>query len=293
MSDSVKIMPVEKVGAVSHCMANPQSYEHEATPRWGGKPTKQRIADFALSRLEAARKLDIENHQKNLPAIENNKVVRARVEALMVEIGMPSKWSELDTKSRARYPKKITHDAGYLMDLRRACPVDDGFAQATQVYERLKKTYDEYAEEGRREAEKAKAEADRADELRRQERRANIALAEIILRYDLDRDVEWSDVLDALRQKDQRLDLAVAMQQVRGDWSDGPDAVSNALDRFKIETDEDKEIANCIVACLNPWCGDGRVFRDCSWSYDRLFASASDQQLAQDIQTAMQHSERE
>ena len=36
----------------------------------------------------------------------------------MAEIGMPKSYSERDTKSRARYPKTITHSAGYIADLR-------------------------------------------------------------------------------------------------------------------------------------------------------------------------------
>ena len=101
----VKIMPVQKVGAVSHCMAEPQSYAHQAKGHSYSEPTKKRIAVFALARLEEARRKDVENHEANLPAIENNKLVRAKVQAVMAEIGMPAKWSERDTKSRARFPK--------------------------------------------------------------------------------------------------------------------------------------------------------------------------------------------
>lgn len=289
MAESLKIMPVQSVGAVSHCMSSPQSYAHDAKGRSYVEPSKKQIATYALSRLEAARALDVENHEKNLPAIENNKLVHKAVAEFMAGIGMPLKWSERDTKSRARYPKTITREAGYLEDLRRHVPTSDGFASASLTYQTLKTRYDEYAREGEREAEeKARAGAE-AEERRKAERRANLELAEIILRYGLDRDAEWSDVLDALRKRDQRLDLAVAMQQTRCDWSEGAYRVSSAFGRFTIENDEDKEIANCIASILAEF-EDGREFRDCEWSYDRLFSSASDQQLATDIQTAMERS---
>lgn len=286
MSDA-KIMPVTQINAVARCMASPASYAHDARGRGYSEPTKKQIAIFATARLEAARKLDMEDHEKNMPAIEANKAIRERVTALMEEIGMPVTRKVRDG-NRTRYgiPKMKTIDAGYIEDLRVHVPIDDGFATATAIYHSLKAKYDAYADEAEKEAERAKAVAAEAEERRKAERRANLELAEIILRYDLDRDSEWSDVLDALRKRDQRLDLAVAMKQTRGDWSGGFYRVSDAIGRFKIETDEDKSIANEIVSLLHDDHDDGRVFRDCAWSYDRLFASASDRQLAADVQRA-------
>jgi hypothetical protein len=107
----------------------------------------------------------------------------------------------------------------------------------------------------------------------------------------LQEDSTGDDVLEALRGKDQRLDLAVAMMQTRGNWSYGFYRVSDALGRFKIDSDTDKDIANEIVGCMND--DDGRVFRDCAWSYDRLFAEAEDKQLSVDIQMAASKSQRD
>ena len=171
--------------------------------------------------------------------------------------------------------------------MQRHVPIDDGFAYATTTYQSLKARCDKYAQQAEQEAEQQARAAAEAEERRKEERRANLELAEIILRYGLDRDAEWSDVLDALRKRDQRLDLAVAMQQTRCDWSEGAYRVSSAFHRFTIKDDEDKEIANCIASVLADF-EDGREFRDCSWSYDRLFSSATDQQLSADIQKAME-----
>ncbi|MNV78716.1 hypothetical protein D3C71_1722230 [compost metagenome] len=114
-------------------------------------------------------------------------------------------------------------------------------------------------------------------------------LAAVLLRYELPLESSWSDVLDSLCEKDQRLDLAVAMQRTRGDWSEGPYRVKNALDRFQIETTEDKDIANDVLSCLDDF-EDGRVFRDTNWNYGRLFASVKDETLSADVQKALQHS---
>jgi hypothetical protein len=114
-----------------------------------------------------------------------------------------------------------------------------------------------------------------------------VELAEIILRYGMDRESDWKDVFQALREKHQRVDLAVAMMNVRHDWNDGPDQVSNAMGRFTIETTEDKDIANSVLANLGDgWDGDGRCFRDCEWNYDRLLSSITDKQLVADVTTA-------
>lgn len=86
--------------------------------------------------------------------------------------------------------------------------------------------------------------------------------------------------------------LAFAIQQTRCDWSEGAYRVSAAFHRFTIKDNEDKEIANCIASILADF-EDGREFRDCSWSYDRLFSSVADQQLASDTQKAMERCARD
>lgn len=286
-----KITPVEMCGGVAKCPASPASYRENARGPYGYRePTKARIAEYALQQLEAARKKDLETHEKNLPALENNKAILARVVALMAEIGMPASFAERDRNSRARYPKTVRHDAGYVTDLRRECKADDGFAHATSTYERLKRDYDAYAAAGKAEAEAATRarEAEREAELKK--RRADMALATILLRYGLPIESTWTDVLGELRKKHQRLDLAVAMRKTRGDWSDGPYRVSDALSRFKIENDEDKNIVADVARHLHDF-DDGRCFRDTTWSYDALFASVTDRQLVDDVIAAYEHAE--
>lgn len=280
------IQPVEICGAIGKCMSSPASY---ASRMSYGSDKPRAVAGHAMRELEAARARDVATHEKNLPAIEANKAVAARVEALMAEIGMPKSYSERDTKSRARYPKTITHAAGYIGDLRRHCPTSDSFEHATSTYERLKKEYEAYATRAEEEAKQADAKRAREAEALVEKRKADMELAAVLLRYKLPLESSWSDVLDALCEKDQRLDLAVAMQRTRGDWSEGPYRVKNALDRFQIETTEDKDIANDVLSCLDNF-EDGRVFRDTNWNYGRLFASVKDEALSADAQKALRHS---
>ena len=285
---TTKILPVEPCGAIGKCMASPQSYASSLSS-WSSKSPKA-VAARALQELEAARAKDIATHEQNGQAIEANRAIAERVTALMTEIGMPTSYTERDKNSRARYPKTVRHDAGYIGDLRRHCPTTDGFEHATQAYERLLKDYQAYAERAEVEAKQADAQKARDAEAVVARRKADMELAAVLLRYGLPIESSWSHVLEALRGRDQRLDLAVAMSQTRGDWSEGAYRVSDALGRFQIETTEDKDIANDILSCLEDF-NDGRVFRDTTWNYNVLFAGASDQQLSADIQKAMQQAD--
>ena len=290
MSD-LKIHPVELCNAIGKCMASPQSYA-SSMPSFGyghaSSKDPARVAAYALQQLEAARQKDVEAHERNLPAIEANKVVRAHIESLMKAIGMPAKWSERDLKSRSRYPKTISHDAGYITDLRREVKTDDGFEFATASYERMKKEYGAYAERAAAESAQKAVAAERARNAELERRKADMELAAILLRYSLPIESTWRDVLHALGGKHQRLALAIAMQQTRMDWSEGPWRVRDALGAFQVETTEDKDIANDVLSCLEDF-NDGRVFRDTTWSYDALFASIPDQQLMADARLALNH----
>lgn len=284
MTAPLKIAAVEPCGFVNKCMASPQSYASQLSGY--STPSAERVAAYALQQLEAARQKDIDTHARNLPLLEQNKAVRAHIEAVMDAVGMPKRWSERDTASRSRYPKTITRDAGYLSDLLREVKTSDGFEYATSSHERLLKDYEAYAARAKTEAEHARGAAERQRQAEIEKRKADMELASLLLRYSLPIESTWRDVLDALTSRDQRLALAVAMQQTRMDWSEGPYRVRDALGGFQIETTEDKDIATDVLACLEDFC-DGRVFRDTRWSYDALFASVKDPQLAKDCQAAL------
>lgn len=289
LTPNLKIMPVEPCGLVNKCMSSPSSYGNYLPDYMHYREkTAAVIAPYALQQLEASRAKDVAAHEKNLPALENNKAVAAAIIALNEAVGMPKRWSERDRNSRSRYPKTIGHDAGYLTDIARECKTDDGFASATASYERLKREYDAYAEQGKREAEHAKEAAAREEAEKLEKRKADMELATILLRYGLPVETDWDGVLEHLRGKEQRIDLALAMLDTRGDWSEGCYRVSAALHRFTIRTDEDKEIAANVLGCTAEF-EDGRVFRDSAWSYDAIFASVPDQQLVTDARLAHQH----
>lgn len=279
MEFGLKIMPVARCGAVGSCRINPSDYREAYA-------SEKAAAARAMQALETARAKDVATHEANGPALENNRRIHEHVDALMQSIGMPRKFSERDRNSRARYPKTLTREAGYLADLRREVVITDEFDNATAGYQRLLPVYQQFKDHADLADERAAKEREQAAERERAERRANMELAQVLLRHGLDENHGWPEVLDALRCRDQRLDLAVAMQLTRGDWSEGPYRVRDALGRFTIHTDEDKDIVRSVSAGLVDF-EDGRVFRDCAWSYGELFASVPDRQLAADVQLAM------
>jgi uncharacterized membrane protein YqiK len=139
----------------------------------------------------------------------------------------------------------------------------------------------------KREAEQKRAEAERQRSVEEAKRRADMELAAILVRYDLDVMATWRDVVDELRTKDKYLDLAIAGQRVRGDWSEGPGEVENALARFAIQNNRDQEIHDDLSRHLEDF-EDGRCFRDTEWNYGALFELVEDAQLLADCQLAEQ-----
>lgn len=282
-----KAAEIQKCGYVSQCMASPASYRDHLTRNRYGTASQKEAAAYAQRMLEEARAKDVEAHEKNLPGLELNKRIRAEVIATMKAVGVPDRYAVPNPSSRSMYSRTKTVDAGYLADIAKFVVIGDGFDTATMTYNRLKAEYDKYSADAEKEAERIAAQEKQEADRKLEQRKADKELVAIITRYSLPLEAEWEDVLEALRPKDQRLDLAVAMTLTRGDWSDGFYRVSSALTRFKIENDEDKDIAADVVSCMGS--EDGRVFRDTTWNYGRLFSEAKDQQLAADVQAAMSH----
>lgn len=280
----MKIQKLEKVGFVNGCQSSPASYRSYMETRWR-IPNDEEVATFALQKLEEARQKDIEAHERNKPLIEINKAIAARIEALMSEVGMPRQWSEPDRKSRARFPKPIIHAAGFIGDLARECKTSDGFEWLTTQYERMKATYEQYLKDSKGKAEREKNEREAAAAKEDAKRRADMELATLLTRYELDIMSSWSDVVEALRGKNKYLDLAAAGQAVRNDWSEGPGQVEYAIERFTIENVQDQDIYDDIQSCLEDF-EDGRVFRDTKWNYSALFGLVEDAQLLADYELA-------
>lgn len=228
---------------------------------------------------------DQATHSVNLVAIEHNKEMRGRITALMAEAGVPDHYYAPKAGSRSSRwpPKNVKHEAGYLGDLRRTFPISDGFEEVKRLHDSIAK---EIADT-RAVAEKASAAAAEAIKKNAERRKAELVLAAIKVRHGIADDVDWDGTLEALRSKDKYLDLAIAGLWTRGDWSDGFHRVEAALKRFTIESNQDKDIAADLCGCMGS--DDGRVFRDTTWSYDKLFDLVADKTLLADARTCLEN----
>ena len=111
-----------------------------------------------------------------------------------------------------------------------------------------------------------------------------LAKARLQVKYNLTEDSDWGEVLEALDKKDKYFMLARAMNDVRNDWNDGFGRVEWAISRFDVETEEDKEIEAEINQILESEEEDGRIFRDCAYNYNELYAKANPE-ILQDYET--------
>lgn len=279
------IQKIEPCGNVSQCKSDPGYYHPRERPR----DPDLSVAQIALRKLEEAMARDTAIHEKNLPAIEANQAIADRYRAFAKEIGLPDSYNERDPKSRAMYPKMISHSAGWLSDIHRFIKTDDGFARQQTTYKELKARYDKYHEDAKKKAEFDAGSKEREREALKKKREEDMRLATIIGRYGLDLLTDWESVEYELRKKDRLLNLAMAMEETRGDWSEGCYRVRDAL---FVPSNEQEE---AIIKDVAPLCEDfedGRCFRDCTWSYSAIYPIIADQQLVADAKEAASHTSR-
>jgi hypothetical protein len=285
----LKIAKIVRCTGMNLLRGSPASYtynvEHEMGRYTYREPTAMELYNYAMKVLAEGRASDEKTHIANAPGLITNKIIAENIESFMKSIGMPSSYQEVDQRSRARKIKYITKAAGYIEDMRKHLVLNDGYDYNVSQFAVHEKSYKEFYEKALKDEEEAKKKLEREEKKKVEDRKANLEIASLIVKYGLPEDSDWLDIYETLREKDKYLDLAAAMLDVRNDWNDGPDRVESALGRFKVETAEDKEIDECIGSLLGNWDNDGRVFRDCEYSYDVLFSKV-DPQLYKDYELA-------
>lgn len=260
---------------------------------WERSPETVEQVDTRLAALKAQMEADksklAEESKANDPLIENNKSIHTKIQQIMKDLGVPNQYSRSYYKTaNSRKQTVETSPAGYLGDLTRNVPVGDDRFTYSQKIESQWKYIEAHANKLKaefraKEVEKAKAEKNK---------KSVQALARLQLKYGLDEDSEWSDVLEALDKADKYFALARALEDQRGDWSEGFDRVQYAVDAFVVETEEDKEIFESLheLAYDEDLC-DGRTFRDCEWNYSVLYGKVSEE-LLKDYETIQEYYEK-
>lgn len=253
----MKFLSLRSISGYDNYSAYKHSYEYTVKV--------STLIQRGLDNLEQQRKDAEATHLENLPELERNKEYREKISALMKEAGIKSLWYGLRRGSSSK--KTVTLNAGYVEDMARDLPVEDGYDRFLTSYESEKKRHTEALQKALREEEQAQRRKDQAAENQKQEAQKTFDKVSLLVKYGLNPLDGWWEILEAVLNKSPLLNLAHAMLQAREDFSLGrcvPFAVSDAIP---------KEVRDDVLAAYHVWCedGDGRVFRDCAHNYDSLF----------------------
>lgn len=249
--------------------SNISNYESSFSSSWT-KPTGMnlvnRVVVEANNDLEEGWAKYLQAHEENIPALENNKHAVETIRKTMSNAGIESSYNTWEYKtSRSKDTTMVKHQASFESDLSRVFTLTDNFDET--IFEKQLKRIEEYKASGE-ELAKAFEDAKKAEEEKKT--RAKF-LATLLVKYELEYDKDWEDLLDVVLNKDKYLCLAHGMLMNRGDWSDGYGYAESGLDGFTIESKQDKEIAKDVQENIDDWENDGRCFRDTTWNYDRIF----------------------
>jgi len=236
-----------------------------------GVATKEKELYEKLDNLKVLIE-DIDKH--NIEVSEYNKKIRETIKMFMMNFGIPEHYFINDPKSRARYPKSKRIDSGYIEDLNKKFPI--GPAQFIKPnIEDYKRKVTTAANLRLKEIEAAEIEKKFEENKRKQ----IVFITEFYKKYheikenfyDTVANLDQYSLLQDIINRNKYLRLAYYLHQNRLDWSDGYGYAETGIDGFEVATDEDKDIIQYLRSLIEDWDGDGRVFRDCKYSYEFLY----------------------
>ena len=215
--------------------------------------------------------------ERNQAAAEHNRRVVERATQYMLALGL--KDSELNRSSRG---KSKWETAGWKSSLLRQIPTSCGSASVTQRHESEKKRIESEIKKAEQEQQQRDRAAKAQQEAEEKARKRQLVIVSLAERYGQDPlTIGTQGLLDAILASDKYLHLAYWLERNRGDWSEGYDYAKTGLEYFAVDAGDaiDQQIVNCIQGHISDWGGDGRIFRDCEWNYDRIRQLASQQAL--------------
>ena len=252
-----------------------------AAPSLGGPKPLQDYKCWAPNRPtsystpEAAQKAFDKMHaeckrvaEKNKPIIEHNqKVFNAAVQFLQ-SLGL-QKTEHYYKTSRSK--TQSDREAPWLSSLKAHMALSDARWKSIQgSYCSLKDEVSRWAKKLHEDNVKQKREEEKNKDVMARQR----ALGVLAVKYDCESFASEHDIMDHILGGNKYLRLAHYLQLNRGDWSDGHSYAETGLQGFEATTSVDHEIVDEISGFIADWDGDGRVFRDCTWNYGKLFEMA-------------------
>lgn len=226
--------------------------------------------------INALAAVDEATHKENLRRVENNQQTERSIFNLLERIGINQKYYGYSSK---RSSKQTHQYYEFPSEIRRQIPT---LYSENNMEELAAAKIKAFAEIYDRELKKIR-EARIQKEKEEAERLSNKKLALLLAKYDLSLECEWSDVLEAIINKDKYLRLGHYLESNRNDWNEGCDSAETGLGGFHVETTEDQDIYDDISSYLGEnWDCDGRVFRDCRYNYSVLYGMVQDNGLYDD-----------
>jgi hypothetical protein len=229
--------------------------------------------DNARRKIEEAYQQAKADYEYNLKAIEVNKKVIAAIRKSFEKWGIP----ETYTVRKTWRGKTTTEKRDWVLATQQLVPLT--CSNPEESYKKKLAEVDAWEKELKQKQEQEQRQAD-AD---RQQTEATRKIGVYAAKYGLSITATPDDVLDAILAKDKYLRLAYWLRRNRDDWSEGPHYASIGLREFTIEGETDQQIYDCIHADIVDWDGDGRCFRDSTWSYDRIEQLTKDKTLIEDL----------
>lgn len=220
--------------------------------------------------------------QSNLTIVAHNKTVRDKITSIMKELGVPDTYYTREYKTnRSSKLTEIKHSAGYIGDLDRLMPVEKKPLDTVYMLSNLRRTYEEKLRTARDIANKAEMEKIKVTQMHE--------LALLRAKYTPDNPIsDTYTIRDAILSKNKYLMLGYWLMRNRENWTDGYDYAEVGLSQFSIDSVEDAEIHASLTDIINKSYEtggiDGRVFRDCEYSYGYLFAKVTDKSLLKDYE---------
>jgi hypothetical protein len=233
--------------------------------------------------LNAIVELDSITDQENIKSSQANTHTRDVVMKMLYDIGVPTKKYKYKT-SRARNKECVNCAWTYEIQSAFSMYSSNVISTKNKLIETFDKLYKTDQDKRKEEQNKKQQEVERKENER--------LLAFMLSKYELDITCDWDDLQRAIINKNKYLYLAHYMMMNRGDWNDGYSYAETGLSGFKIETEQDKEIYDCINTIATTYEDvDGRYFRDCAWSYDVLYGIVNKQNpaLYEDYQKVREH----
>ena len=240
------------------------------------------VLDYFDSTTKQWIKDNKETFEANQKIIKFNIEQKEKVKLIMKFIGVAETYSTYAYKtSRSRNKTETKHQAGYVGDLIRAIKTADKYQSILNNIQSKREQIEKYGLARIKEYQQKKTEEDKIAK----EKTKLAELALLRAKYTPDNaESSIEDLLGVILDENKYLKLAHYLLQNRNDWGYGYDSARNGYGCFVTETELDRKIDAELQELIYNNNGDidGRVFRDCTYNYDVLFAMVEDKALMSD-----------